>query len=609
MNHDVNPQQEHSGHVLSPDQRRAFADFFNQEPLTEGQALQLATLPVIQEATASLRRSDLLPGLFKIQGKQYSLEDYPQFRELYDNPYVPRTLLICGRQLGKSANNSRSEVADAMQIDNFHILYVAPLQMQTNYYSTTYLAEAIGSCFMARWLQSKDTSQSDAGPALSNVGHYSFNNGSNIRLTYAKQSPDRARGIFADRIDYDEIQDQIVDNLAIIDQSTSASDYALRRYTGTAKTMDNTIEFLWQDSSQAEWVVKCEGCNHHNIPDREHAMDMIRAQGPSCVKCGKKLNVRRGEFVPKFQARHRTFAGYHVPQIVVPAIVENPVRWMNLINKVLSSAPATVMQEILGISCSEGARLITEEDIKRNSTLPPLLKMQRREWLSRYHTIIGGVDWGVAEVNSYTVHTIIGLRSDGMVDVLWAKRFFGFDPSRYLKEIAQAQAFYGAKFLCADFGMGFEKNLMLQQQYGVPVVQFQYTGTARNLTFSPVGPLARWLADKVASMEILFWAIKANQIQFPPWAEFERLAIDLLSPFQTTIEYQGRQVRKFLRNPARPDDFCHALNFAYMGAKALLGHGTAGGLDMGVFGAQEVAEPKAPMPDQIDPLQNLRSLT
>lgn len=570
-----------------------------------------ARLPEVASAIEkTMRRSDLLPHMFRIQGKAHSLENYPQFREMFDTPYIPRTLYMCGRQLGKSSGTSRSEVLDSIQTDNFHTLYVAPLQSQTNYYSTTYLAEAINSCYMARWLQESDSGpDADAGKALKSVGQYSFNNGSSVKLTYAKTSPDRARGIFADRIDYDEIQDQLIDNLGVIDQSLSASDYGVRRYTGTAKTLDNTIEFLWQESSQAEWVMRCGKCGHHNIPDREHAMDMIQVQGTSCCKCGSKLDVSKGEWVPKYPDRHKLFAGYHIPQIVVPAIVNNPNRWMQLINKVLSTDPTTVMQEILGISCSVGARLITEEDIKRNSVLPKLTEMQRPDWLKRYTKIVSGIDWGVAEVSSFTVHTILGLLPDGKMDVLWGKRFVGFDPARYLKEIAQAHAFYGAELLCSDFGMGFERNLILQRQYGVPVVQFQYTGSGRSMTYSPVGGLARWMIDKVSSMEILFWAIKAGMFRFPAWEEFSRISMDLLSPYEEISTFQGREVRRFQRNPARPDDFCHALNFAYAGLKAISGQGMLDGIPDSAIGADQAHIPVAPVADTIDPLQNLRNLT
>lgn len=573
-------------------------------------AARLGSYPEIRDvATETLRRSDLLPYTFRIQGKAHSLDDYPQFRNMFDVPYIPRTLYMCGRQLGKSSGTSRSEILDTIQVNNFHILYVAPLQAQANYYSTTYLDEAIKSAYIARWLQSKDSASAEY-KAVSSVGHYSFNNGSSVRLSYAKTSPDRARGIYADRIDYDEIQDQLIDNLGVIDQSLSASDYGVRRYTGTAKTTDNTIEFLWQQSSQAEWAMKCGSCNHWNVPDKEHALDMIQVQGPTCVNCGSKLNVRNGDWVPKFRERHKLFAGYHVPQIVVPAIVENDNRWMQLIQKVLTTSPTQVMQEILGISCSTGARLITEEDIKRNSVLPTLRRMQDPDWKNRYARIIGGVDWGVAELSSFTVHTIIGQRPDGSIDVLWGKRFVGFDPSTYLREIAQAQAYYGAEMLCSDFGMGFEKNLILQKQYGVSVVQFQYTDAGKSLTYSPVGPLPRWILDKVSSMEILFWAIKANQVRFPPFEEFNRLSMDLLSPYEEIVVFQGRETRRFQRNPARPDDFCHALNFAYAGMKALSGQSMLDGIPDSAIGATLTPDlSSAPEPDRIDPLQNLRTLT
>jgi hypothetical protein len=532
--------------------------------------LKLLDQPDIQACLGASHRADLLPLLFRVRGEPYSLQDYPQFREMYASEYVANSLWLCGRQLGKSMNLSRSEILDLTTIPHFQILYVAPLEKQAQRYSTLYLQEAINSCPLAKYLQATKEVMSDSS-IVKSVHHQAFATGAGIQLTYAKTSPDRARGIFADRIDFDEVQDQLADHVTIISESLTASRYAVSRFTGTAKTVDNTIEDLWQKSSMCEWSMKCEGCNKWNRPTQDdQVLKMIHVDGLRCVKCGHKLNPRLGSFVPSHPDRMKVFRGYHIPQIVVPAIVEDPVKWSNLVQKVLTRPLPFIMQEVLGISCSEGARIITQADIEKQSILPSMKDLQAPANIGKYMFTIGGVDWGGAEHTSFTVHTIMGVRSDGKIDVIYAQRFMGFNPEEQLQLIAKAHYFYNCKALAADYGMGFDKNVILHQRYGIPVIQIQLLRQNRLLNYNPLMGQERWTADKVTALEVTFLSIKYGRIYFPPQTEFKTFTDDLLSPYEETSEVGGISYRKFLRNPKRPDDFAMALMFACLVAMKML---------------------------------------
>ena len=545
-------------------------------------------------------RHEFLPLLFRIKGKPYSLKDYPQFSEMYGEDYAPDTIWMCGRQIGKSLNLSRSEVLDAIQIPHLQLLYVAPLQAQTQRYSTLYLKESINSCFQASDLQIDGTGASDS-PIVKSVMHQSFGNGSSIQLTYAKTSSDRARGITADRIDFDEIQDQLVDNIPIISESLTSSHWGLRRFTGTAKTTDNTIESLWQQSSMCEWVMKCSHCNYWNIPNLDgKVLDLVQADGIRCVKCGGRLNVREGEFVPTYPDRMFSFRGYHIPQIVIPAIVENPTKWSGILRKISRLPIATVLQEVMGISCSLGSRLITQADIDRQCVLPSMLELQGR--INNYVWTVGGIDWGIGETQSFTVHTIIGIRPDGGLDVLWARRFAGFDPDETLRQIAQAHNYYGCRMLAADFGMGFDKNIMLENRFGLSVVQMQYVAQNKLLGYNPLLGQHRWTVDRTTAMELVFLAIKYGKIQFPRKDDMLTFAPDLLSPYEEVVEVGGIGHRRFARNPSVPDDFFHALTFGSMLAMKLMNSSILDIVPTHAMGAlRQAGNGTAPTIDHVDP--------
>ena len=515
-------------------------------------------------------RAELLPLLFKRGDKPYCLDDYPQFKELYLKEHPPQILYMCGRQIGKSTNLSISEILNCMQIRNFRILYVAPLQSQTHRYSSMYLQDSIRASKFASKMQSNSEEIEEDYKIVRSVGHQSFKNQSSILLTYSKTSSDRARGIPADCIDFDEIQDQLTDHLPIISESLANSDWGIKRYTGTAKTVDNTIEHLWQQSSMSEWTMKCKGCNHWNQPTLENKVfNMVSAAGVRCSKCGKLLNVKDGMWVAYNQRKNNEFRGYHIPQIVVPAIVDNKRKWNRLIKKVVALPPTITLQEIMGISADKGARLLTEGDVHKVCVLGPMSELQKKA--GDYIFRVVGIDWGVAEQSSFTVATVLGITTGGQFHVLWAHRFLGGDPGSYLNEIARIYTMFNCDMISADFGMGFVNNSLLNTQFGLNVVSISYCKQNRLLSYNPLHGKSRWMIDKHTAMTLTFLAILHGKINFPSQADMMPYTPDLLSPYEEVRESDGSDRRVFVRNASVPDDFCHALVFATIAAMHYMG--------------------------------------
>lgn len=543
--------------------------------MTAQELIKTAESPEFISQLSTMDRWDLLPFLFRMKGKPFSLEKREQFSVLFDKEIVRETIVLSGRQLGKSSSLSRSEIFNLLSIPEFQMLYVAPLQEQTRRYSDLYINEAIQSCPLAQTLQAKNMAGvlSDA-KIINATGHKTFANGSGLQLTYAKTSADRARGIMADMIDFDEIQDQSGETLPIIQESlTSSEKFGCSRYTGTAKVVENLIEAKWQQSSQCEWVMKCSHCGYHNIPTLDgKVLNMIQADGMHCAHCGGKLNVVEGQWVPAYPSRMKSFRGYHIPQVVCPFIVNSRNNWDKLLHKLMNGVLATFIQENLGISYSVGQRLLTQADIIKQCCLPDIKTLQDN--LDRYSYTVAGIDWGGAELQSFTVITVIGIRPDGRIDVLWAKRYRGFDPDEQLVDIAKTCRFYKCAAVAADLGMGMDKNLMLVKRFGLPVVQMMYTRQnklfGRNKSSGATSRVQCWTIDKVMALDVLFMAIKNGRIYFPKTG-MESFTPDLLSPYETTTEVGGIEHRLYLRSEGQPDDFCHALCFSSMAAMRLMG--------------------------------------
>ena len=203
---------------------------------------------------------------------------------------------------------------------------------------------------------------------------------------------------------------------------------------------------------------------------------------------------------------------------------------------------------------------------------------------------------------------VVGIRSDGRIDVLWAKRYIGFDPDDQFIDIAQTCRFYNVEAVAADYGMGFDKNVILEKRFGLTMVQFMFVLQNKLLTYSPTLGHSRWTIDKTSALDILFMAIKNGRLFFPPYEGFEIYLRDLLSPYEEVNETGGLTRRRYLRDPARPDDFCMALCFATMLAmKLLYGEDEINIIPKSAFAGGQVPD-GAPADNPVDPQDVLSSL-
>jgi hypothetical protein len=520
-------------------------------------------------------RTTLLPHLFKIKGKPFSLDKYPQMRAIYANKFVPKTIYFCGRQVSKSTNLSRSEVFDAISIEQFQQLFIAPLQDQTLRYSRGVLQEAINTCRTAKLMQSKKFAAKHGSGGIditSNITNKTFSNGASIQLSYASTDPDRVRGITSDRIDFDEVQDQIFDNVNVIAECLANSEWGIQRYTGTAKTMDNPIQYLWERSSQGEWVTKCTSCNTHNFPTRDgNVLDMIRPQGPSCWKCGTLLNPRTGQWIHAFPDRVGKFVGYHIPQIVLPAMTEDRKRWLAILDKAASLPESVLYMEVLGISSDQGTRLISQADIDRASSLgaPPEQKDQRH----KYQTIVLGVDWGIANITSFTAVAVCGITYNGNIECIHGDVWGGLDITEIFQRITSLATQYQCSFVACDYGAGFHNNQILAIEYQLPVVQLFYVTQGTFLSYAEKMGIPLWKVDRNTALDIVFANIKKQKIKFLAPEYSKDYTAHLMAVIEEKTETSsGKETRKFDRIPDRPDDFLHALTFASMILYQATGH-------------------------------------
>ena len=195
-----------------------------------------------------------MPKVDDIGYENFSFEGRRHIARIYDTP-ARRILLVCGRQTEKSTLLGNIALSYSAMVPSIKVLYVSPSAMQTKTFSKDRIKEPIETSPILKRFTTTALSQ--------NVFEKQFINRSNITLRYAFLNADRTRGIRADKLLIDEIQDILSDNIPVIERTT---DHANARwkgfiYSGTPKSLDNTIEWYRANrSTQGEWVVPCDSC-------------------------------------------------------------------------------------------------------------------------------------------------------------------------------------------------------------------------------------------------------------------------------------------------------------------------------------------------------------
>jgi len=406
------------------------------------------------QKTVYLTRLDFIENTISLRGEPFTLKDYPMHEVFYVVDY-PAVLWKCGRQVAKTETLKNLMLANSALISDFSTLYVSPSKTQTTRFSRSRLQKTMSrSPGLKPFLSTSDTPD-----GVSNVLMHIFQNGSEIHLTYAAEDPDRARGIPADMVAYDEVQD--IDHdlvIPVINECLAASPYGYEMYLGTAKSSDNTIEYLWQKSTQTEWAVRCDACGKHNIYINEKC---VGDKGILCLSCGEYVNVRNGIWVD--MAPQSEIKGFHIPQVIIPANIENERRFRRIKSKINDpyTGKRKIANEIFGMPYGAGASVLNESLIKRrtgtykahidNMRRPP--NPSRKELGIKPSIVFAGVDWsgGGVETESYTAVWFWGVEASGLVarTVGWHK-FVTDDLEEDLKLIAYCISSYGCRGVITD---------------------------------------------------------------------------------------------------------------------------------------------------------------
>lgn len=527
----------------------------------------------------------LLPLCLNLNGKPYHLHEHFPFSPVFKTSMPRRLLLKTGRQVSKSTSLASHGVVLSNCIPNFKTLYICPLYEQIRRFSNNYVRPFIDRS-PVKTLWSGTTTENS-------VLQRTFKNHSMMIFSFALLDADRIRGVSADKVAIDEVQDMDPDHLPIITETMSHSDWSIQQYTGTPKSLDNPIEGLWRRSSQAEWFIPCYHCSEWNIPSLEYHIEAmlgpysewISGKRPAivCHKCQKPIDPRppHGRWVHRYPERRMRFSGLHVPQIIMPLHCCRPDKWQELLSKRETTAPNVFFNEVLGESVDAGQKIVTETDLRRASDLPwandpnnPSEKMTNL--LRHYKMRIMAVDWGgggEAGV-SFTTCALMGITPDNRIHVLWGKRLL--TPSDHLREAREVIHWvskFGCQLVAHDYtGAGtVRETVLVQAGYDIDrLMPIAYVRAAsskllRHIPASPLHDRSHYRLDKTRSLLYTCQAIKLKMVRFFQYDFKDQDQPGLIADFLALVEDKaqsrmGGDIYTITRNDMLSDDFAQSVN-------------------------------------------------
>ena len=525
--------------------------------------------------------SPILPLLLNLKGEPYGLHDHYPFEPFFNSMMARNIVLKTGRQVSKSTSLAAQGVIIANCIPFFNTLYVTPLYEMIRRFSNNYVRGFVDQSPVKRLWTSTSTS--------SNVLQRGFTNQSNMFFSFAFLDADRTRGLNCDKVAYDEVQDLDSSFIPIIRETMSGSKWGIQQYAGTPKTLDNTLEGLWQRSSQAEWVTTCRKCGYENVPALAYDLDeMIGPWRPDicearpgcvCAKCKEPINPRKGQWWHMYPERIAEFSGYHVPQIIMPMHFADPDKWYILVGKRDGwfGTPENVFyNEVCGESYDTGQKLVTVTELKEAAVLHPNEIEIASKDLGKYVKKILAVDWGgggASEV-SFTTYAVIGLQSDGVMDVIYGYR--SLTPHDFDREARICLDLVG-KFACTHLVHDYTGAGSHREKYvidaGFPidrVIPMWYVRAAsqalmRFMPASEAHPRDHYKVDKARSLILTCSQIKKGRIRFFKYDykgdDHPGLLHDFLALVEEKVDSRaGRDIYTITRQQNQSDDFAQAVN-------------------------------------------------
>lgn len=475
-------------------------------------------------------------------------------------------LLHCGRQVEKSTSQSAKAITLGIVFPAYKTLYVAPRFDQVSVFSSQRF-KPMAEDSQALW----DEGYLRPSKTLWQVGAKEFLNRSFYNFRSCYMTADGCRGITAQNLLIDELQDIISDNIPVLEECQShwgwETGLRFRLYAGTPKTSNNPLSKRYRQSTQFEWIIRCSHCRNNNFPDEK----IVGLKCYICTKCGKEIFMADGRWVPMNPAALNKCWGFRISQMMVPfkthADILSKVEDQNI-------SRLKLFNETFGLPYDEGELLLTEE-IMRARCEPKRVNQtpaQVRLIANTGTPIFAGIDYGSGEGDnpSFTVLALGTMDNTGILRILHLLKFTGrlvaSEPQPRMLNQMMRDA--GVTLAFADWGFGAHQNARLcSPEFGWSrgrgrnmLGEVQYCSQRQLAVFDPVS--GRYKIDRNQSMIAAIDDIKQGRILFFRQEDMAPFIPDFITIYTEYNETYG--TTKF--DHVDPDDAFHAVNLCRLAA-------------------------------------------
>jgi hypothetical protein len=497
---------------------------------------------------------------------------------VYNNP-ANSLLFKFGRQTHKSTTISQKMVLPCVKYDNYHVLYVAPTGNQVSVFSTDKLNSTLRGSHLIKSNYLNTTTKDQ-------VFYKEMSNQSKIYLRSAFHSADSSRGISADMVSIDEIQDVLSDHVPILQQTMSHSLakweemsqripglpmhlFNHKIYAGTPKTVENTLERYWANSTQNEWIIKCLHCNKYNYINEYNV-------GPTCLicnKCEKPIFYEHGQWISMNSSGF--IHGYRLPQIVLNWINNrnNPQAWqINVIETRKSYSSEKFFNEVLALPYANAKNPLNPDDIRRVCKDYSMIDVpEDNPTIEKCSAIIAGIDWGHGDTASGTSFSIISIGGfiQSRFKLLYMKKYIGrmSDALLQIDDMYNIIKRYNVSFTMADWGDGRTSNAVLVKKLTPRNFAeiYEHGTQAKKIKWDPTKGI--YVINRTQVMTDIFMEIKENKVDFFNYEQFDPFKVDFLNIYS---EY-SEQTRMTRYDHVGADDAFHSYMFCRLAGMLING--------------------------------------
>lgn len=306
--------------------------------------------------------------------------------------------------------------------------------------------------------------------------------------------------------------------------------------------------------------------------------------GTVCAKCCKPISPRFGHWVHRYPDRRWDFAGYHVPQLIMPLHYSSYKKWDELLAKQRgwgNYTQARFYNEVLGVSVDAGQQLVSETELIRAGSLPwsnnpntPDKAVMVR--LPHYTTRVLAVDWGGGGESgvSFTTMALLGLAPDGKIHCLWGKRLVASQEHlREARELLHWTSVFAPDVVVHDYtGAGVVREAILVQAgfdlNRVMPIEYVRAASGAMIKHVPASILhnrGRYRLDKTRSLLWTCQAIKLDMLRFFKYDYVNDDNSGLMHDFLALVEEKNESrlagdIYTIVRNQMLSDDFAQAVN-------------------------------------------------